>query len=468
MAERTRARWRLARTATHEAVPTRRGSRDNVCDAQRFRVHGRELLGRGTFGRVLRGTDLETQAPVAVKRFTRAGSGPETESERSTRGALPLAEYAVVSAISPHPNIVQVLGCFTTPENINIVMEMCDGGDLLSVVRAGKATVAQAHALLGELSSALHHLHTHGIVHADVKADNVLLQHGHVKLCDFGSAGRQGMLRGEHVCGTSAYLAPELADAGRVDRSVPYAAGHDVWPFGVIVHGLVTGAFPPWERARPADSEYRAYCARGGHFARHLPPYCALHGRLLSLLEACLAPDPAARCTMAEPLRFFSSRANEACWFRDASLTLAEFRAQFCEATSRRASLTGTNDEQPPSPQRCARQPAQVLAETPSDSDQQPDDDDDDDDDDETYNSWRLSHHGDSAEAPACTNLQPPDEPLGRRSQSFTLTKAHSLDSAPERRGSMGNLLSALLRRFKHGSPRPSSASVIVPADQAQ
>lgn len=448
---------RLVRAATADDV--KGFSCPALLDEKAFRVHGRDQLGRGTFGRVLLGTDLTTQEPVAIKRFTRSSSDLDADEEgggskcataryvglhetlascllilvlvvfrggqkdklvvdRSTRGALPLVEFATGAAIAPHPNVVRTLGCFTTPETVNIVLELCPEGSLLDQIRSASLGVSRAHELMGQLADALHHVHQAGFVHADVKADNVLLRGDQAKLCDFGSAGRLGTMRGPHVCGTPAYLAPELChDHG----PVPYAVGHDVWPFGVILHGVITGDFPPWDRARVADPQYRAYLEMGGgHFDRASRPYCGLAAPLLDVLEACLTPDPAKRCTMACPLAFFKQLANKASWFCEPRMTLPEFRARFCRSS--------------PASSPC----------------QDRDGDTDSEDGDDSSGTCRDAAEG-NAPAGQRLALPVPLSPMGERSRSVclgTLSAAERQQQQMQRTGSIGSMISSLLLRL--------------------
>lgn len=118
-----------------------------------------------------------------------------------------------------HRNIVRLYEYFETEKHILFVMELCAGGDLLNYVRKRRRLHEnQAKVIFGQLLSAIDHCHQRGILHRDIKLDNILLdaQSGDVKLCDFGvskalhrnGAGWESGLTEQ--CGTPAYIAPEV------------------------------------------------------------------------------------------------------------------------------------------------------------------------------------------------------------------------------------------------------------------
>lgn len=120
-----------------------------------------------------------------------------------------------------HPNIVRLYDSFETSRHLVFVMELCAGGDLLTYVRRrGSLGEPLARELFRQIAAAIHYCHSKGIVHRDIKLDNLLLDigvasnsHVNVKLCDFG-VSKLLVDPAEEVmteqCGTPAYIAPEI------------------------------------------------------------------------------------------------------------------------------------------------------------------------------------------------------------------------------------------------------------------
>jgi len=145
-----------------------------------------------------------------------------------------------------HPNIVQLLDHFETDDHVCLVLEYVDGMDLYSMMVARKFKVMpekQIRKIMNQLVDALLHCHSKGIIHRDVKLDNILMdRHGNVKLCDFGlcditPSSQNTLLRG--WVGSLEYAAPEIL------HRIPYNGPKvDVWSAGVVLFALLYGEFP--------------------------------------------------------------------------------------------------------------------------------------------------------------------------------------------------------------------------------
>jgi serine/threonine-protein kinase len=172
-----------------------------------------------------------------------------------------------------HRNVVRVLGSGETDGRAFIVLEYAEGGNLAEeLVRTGPLAPERVAALGAQAAAGLAHAHERGLVHRDVKPQNLLLaEDGTLKVSDFGVARAVDGTRLTEigsVLGTAAYLAPEQA---RGEETTPAT---DVYALGVVLHELLSGPLPnggPLEPGRGAPDE------------------------LASLLEACLRHDPAAR-----------------------------------------------------------------------------------------------------------------------------------------------------------------------------
>ncbi len=159
---------------------------------------------------------------------------------------LDLAKREIeILKLCQHPNIIRLLDTFENPDYIYIVMELLQGGDLYEYLnkRDFKVTEARARAIVHPLATALFYLHSYGIVHRDIKLDNVLMadetEESSVKLVDFGLSK---MIGPNELCrepfGTFGYAAPEVL------KGMAYDKGVDIWGLGVVLYILLAGHAP--------------------------------------------------------------------------------------------------------------------------------------------------------------------------------------------------------------------------------
>jgi len=147
-----------------------------------------------------------------------------------------------------HECVVQLYDIFETSRYLNLVMELCEGGELFEqLVSVGEGGYDEAWCcnIIHQIARGLKFMHSHGIVHRDLKPENILCvdsSASEVKIADFGISkilkGEQTKLRG--ICGTLMYLAPEVL------KCLPYDKRVDNWSLGVIMHLLLTGNPPFW------------------------------------------------------------------------------------------------------------------------------------------------------------------------------------------------------------------------------
>lgn len=197
-----------------------------------------KVLSRGGVGTLYRGTHIRTGRDVAVKVLSEPDSSWDLRHfEREARAAAALH----------HPNVVQVLDVNATADGTPfLVMELLRGESLDDVLRR-RTTVSPSELLqwLMPVAGALHFMHGHGLVHRDVKPDNVFLvdtPRGPVpKLIDFGLALKQGdprLTSSKTVSGTPLYMSPEQAQAG------PVGPQSDVWSLGILAFRALAGVEP--------------------------------------------------------------------------------------------------------------------------------------------------------------------------------------------------------------------------------
>src|SRR4051794_38961249 len=197
-----------------------------------------ELVGKGGMSSVYRAKDRLLERTVAIKMLHEHYSRDDDYVERFRREARAAARLS-------HPNIVTVIDRGEADGRQFIVFEYIDGQNLKQLVESqGRLPVRTALELGIEIGRALAFAHESGLVHRDVKPQNVLLGNGDVKVTDFGIAYsgdvKQGLTQTGTVLGTSDYIAPEQA-SGR-----PVSELSDVYSLGVVVYELLAGE-PPYK-----------------------------------------------------------------------------------------------------------------------------------------------------------------------------------------------------------------------------
>ena len=251
------------------------------------------LLGRGGMGSVYLARDLTLDREVAIK-VVKTGSPAQELHDRLRREARTAARLS-------HPNIVP-LHAFGEVEGMPyFVMGYVRGESLATRLRRdGKLPEEDARRILADLAEALDHAHRQGVVHRDVKPDNVLLddESGRALLTDFGVAkalgGSETLTATGSVVGTPAYMSPEQA-AGRADID----GRSDIYSLGVMAYAMVTGRLP-FEGKTAADILTK-------HLTQEPPPLRplapAVPDSTAAAVERCLAKDPAARWPDARSLK---------------------------------------------------------------------------------------------------------------------------------------------------------------------
>ncbi len=224
--------------------PSRPAGADQVKDRLQAALgSGFELgarLGEGAFGVVYRARDVRLRRDVAVKLLRRELVAGEGFVERFEREAQALAALR-------HPNIVPVYAIGDEGDLIYLVMPFVEGLTLTQYLRqSGPLPIAEAERILGAIGGALTAAHAVGLVHRDIKPDNIMLEgpERHPLLMDFGIAkvggGGEGvgLTSTGMVLGTPLYMSPEQATAGSVDSR------SDIYSLGVLAYQLFTGELP--------------------------------------------------------------------------------------------------------------------------------------------------------------------------------------------------------------------------------
>ncbi|GAA4546056.1 Stk1 family PASTA domain-containing Ser/Thr kinase [Pseudonocardia xishanensis] len=253
----------------------------------RYRVGA--VLARGGMSVVHRGLDTRLDRPVAIKIMD-----PRMAADPVFRGRV--EREARSAARIDHPHVVDVFDQGRHRDTLFLVMELVEGGTLREVLRRrGALGVPVAFAVLEPVLEGLAQAHALGMVHRDVKPENVLLgtnnpagAGGVVKVADFGlvtAAAEAGVSHAGMILGTMAYLSPEQVATGQAD------ARSDVYAAGVLLYELLTGA-PPYTGDNALSVAYRHVnddVPAPSRIAGDVPP------ELDELVQRATSRDPARR-----------------------------------------------------------------------------------------------------------------------------------------------------------------------------
>ncbi|KAG6514576.1 hypothetical protein ZIOFF_024944 [Zingiber officinale] len=254
-----------------------------------------EEVGRGHFGytctaKSKKGDNKEQQ--VAVKVIPKAKMTTAIAIEDVRR------EVKILRALAGHNNLVHFYDAYEDNENVYIIMELCEGGELLDRIlsRGGKYSEDDAKAVMVQILSVVAFCHLQGVVHRDLKPENFLFtskdENSQLKAIDFGlSDFVKPEERLNDIVGSAYYVAPEV-----LHRS--YSTEADVWSIGVIAYILLCGSRPFW--ARTESGIFRAVLKADPSFTE--PPWPSLSPEAKDFVKRLLSKDPRRRMTAAQAL----------------------------------------------------------------------------------------------------------------------------------------------------------------------
>lgn len=206
-----------------------------------------EELGHGGFAKVYRAVNRNTGEEVAIK---------ITSKDRLWKPkAMKKHKFEVeIQKSLHHPNVVKAYDFFEDQLFTYLVLELCPGGTLKSLIKKKtRLTEQETIKYVGDILNGLAYIHDNNIIHRDIKLENFLIdKDGHIKIADFGLSAKikyEGQ-RKHTVCGTPNYISPELL----LDQEKGISYEVDIWALGVSIYAMLTGKLP--FQARKTEDTY--------------------------------------------------------------------------------------------------------------------------------------------------------------------------------------------------------------------
>ncbi|NXP99274.1 HUNK kinase, partial [Vidua macroura] len=269
--------------------------RERLRDFQHTKRVGNYLIGRklgeGSFAKVREGLHVLTGEKVAVKVIDKKRAKKDTYVTKNLR------REGQIQQMIRHPNIAQLLDILETENSYYLVMELCPGGNLMHKIYEKKRLEEhEARKYIRQLILAVEHLHRAGVVHRDLKIENLLLdEDNNIKLIDFGLSNCAGILGYSDPfstqCGSPAYAAPELLARKK------YGPKIDVWSIGVNMYAMLTGTLPFTVEPFSLRALYQKMVDK------EMNPFpTQLSSAAINFLRSLLEPDPAKRPNIQQAL----------------------------------------------------------------------------------------------------------------------------------------------------------------------
>uniref|UniRef100_A0A8C6X8X1 non-specific serine/threonine protein kinase n=1 Tax=Naja naja TaxID=35670 RepID=A0A8C6X8X1_NAJNA len=266
-------------------------SRERIREFQHTKRVGNYLIGRklgeGSFAKVREGLHVVTGEKVAVKVIDKKRAKKDTYVTKNLR------REGQIQQMIRHPNIAQLLDILETENSYYLVMELCPGGNLMHKIYEKKRLEEhEARKYIRQLILAVEHLHRAGVVHRDLKIENLLLdEDNNIKLI-----GMKVFILGytdpfSTQCGSPAYAAPELLARKK------YGPKIDVWSIGVNMYAMLTGTLPFTVEPFSLRALYQKM------IDKEMNPYpTQLSTAAVNFLKILLEPDPTKRPNIQQAL----------------------------------------------------------------------------------------------------------------------------------------------------------------------
>ncbi|KAG6581545.1 MAP3K epsilon protein kinase 1-like [Cucurbita moschata] len=247
-------------------------------------------IGKGAYGRVYKGLDLENGDFVAIKQVSLENIAQEDLN-------IIMQEIDLLKNLN-HKNIVKYLGSLKTKTHLHIILEYVENGSLANIIKPNKFgpfPESLVAVYISQVLEGLVYLHEQGVIHRDIKGANILTtKEGLVKLADFGVATKltEADVNTHSVVGTPYWMAPEVIEMSGV------CAASDIWSVGCTVIELLT-CVPPYYDLQPMPALFRIVQDK------HPPIPDSLSPDITDFLRQCFKKDarqrPDAKTLLSHP-----------------------------------------------------------------------------------------------------------------------------------------------------------------------